>query len=502
MVGGRRDERFVNPVHDDLVPDSRAGALLGWLGRERVDTGLVLLVLLIIGSFALVVRGAREPHHVATAAGFAGLVVARGLSRGRRVIVPHAVGALAILAIARFADMKGHPGTAWLATISAGAALVLPDRPEQPAAAEERRHVWALVDGTTGDALAPFALRTDKSYVFSPDGLAAVAYRVRFGTAVASGDPVGDARSRVDAIDAFIDYAHAHGWRVAVIGAGEELAELWRERGMWSLAIGREVLIDVNTFDLVGRRFRNLRQAVQRSRNAGVTTEIVPESSLTDGVREELAEVARQAHRPLPPRGFAMILDHPLTGVHPGTYIAVARDRAGKAVGFQRFASADAGREFSLDLPFRDPAAPNGVDERLAVDMVDWAREHGARRISLAFAPFPELFEADGTGLRHHMGRWLVSRLDPFIHLESLYRYLRKFRAFGPRRFVLLRLRDLVWVLAALLSLEFSRPRRPRSPGRLRRAAPRMAGRWSGRGSLPPGVPAKEGWTARPPPGG
>jgi lysylphosphatidylglycerol synthetase-like protein (DUF2156 family) len=63
--------------------------------------------------------------------------------------------------------------------------------------------------------------------------------------------------------------------------------------------------------------------------------------------------------------------------------------------------------------------------------------------------------------------------LDPFIHLESLYRYLRKFNALGPRRFVLLRPRDVIWVLAAILSLEFSRPR-TRPVGRLRRATRRL----------------------------
>jgi lysylphosphatidylglycerol synthetase-like protein (DUF2156 family) len=228
------------------------------------------------------------------------------------------------------------------------------------------------------------------------------------------------------------------------------------------------VLIDVGTFSLVGRQFRNLRQAVQRSRNFGVTTEIVPEDSLTSVTRDELAAVARAANRPLPPRGFAMILDHPLTGVHPGTFIAIARDSAGNAVGFQRFASADSGRELSLDLPFRHPDAPNGVDERLAVDMIEWAREHDGRRISLAFAPFPEVFDADKRGLRRRTGRLLISALDPFIHLESLYRYLRKFHAFGPHRFVLLRPREVIWVLTALLSLEFSRPRSPRRRSRLR----------------------------------
>ena len=473
-VTSRRDEDVADRRRVGVVTDSRAVA--GWLGRDRVDTGLVLLVLLIIVSLALVAHSARQPTHEIVAVGLAGLLVARGLIRGRRVLVPHAAGALLILAVARFVDAKGHPGTAWLATVVAGLALVLPDRPEAPAADEERRHVWALVDRTTGDSLAPFALRHDKSYVMSSDGLAAVAYRVRFGTAVASGDPVGDSSSRADAIEAFVEHARAHGWRVAVIGAGEEIAALWRERGLWGLAIGREVLIDVATFDLIGRKFRNLRQAVQRSRNAGVTTEIVAEQSLAPKVRDELADVARRANRPLPPRGFAMILDHPLTGVHPGTYIAIARDRAGNAIGFQRFASADAGRELSLDLPFLDPSGPNGIDERLAVDMVEWAREHDARRISLAFAAFPEVFDAERRGVRRRLARWAVHRFDPWIHLESLYRYLRKFHAFGPRRFVLLRKRDIVWVVTALLSLEFSRPRPPRRPSRVRGAMRRLTG--------------------------
>src|SRR3954451_3808871 len=104
---------------------------------------------------------------------------------------------------------------------------------------------------------------------------------------------------------------------------------LWSRQGLWALAIGRDVRLDVPSFALDGRRFRNLRQAVQRSRNAGVTTEIVPEDSLSAEVREELGDVAHRANRPLPPRGFAMILDHPLTGVHPGTFIAIARDREG-----------------------------------------------------------------------------------------------------------------------------------------------------------------------------
>jgi lysylphosphatidylglycerol synthetase-like protein (DUF2156 family) len=48
----------------------------------------------------------------------------------------------------------------------------------------------------------------------------------------------------------------------------------------------------------------------------------------------------------------------------------------------------------SLDVPFRRPDAPNGVEERLSVDMIADSKNKGALRRSLEFAAFPEIFDA------------------------------------------------------------------------------------------------------------
>ena len=39
----------------------------------------------------------------------------------------------------------------------------------------------------------------------------------------------------------------------------------------------------------------------------------------------------------------------------------------------------------------RTPLSPNGVNERLIVDMIDYARNHGYPRVSLNFAAFRPL---------------------------------------------------------------------------------------------------------------
>jgi lysylphosphatidylglycerol synthetase-like protein (DUF2156 family) len=129
--------------------------------------------------------------------------------------------------------------------------------------------------------------------------------------------------------------------------------------------------------------------------------------------------------------------------------------------GFHRYATAGGGSEVTLDVPWRRRGAPNGIDERLSVDMINVAKRSGAQRLSLSFAAFPELFDEQDRGWMQHALYWLVHRLDPLIALESLYRYLCKFHSTGERRYVLASLRQLVPLIYVLLSLEFM-PRRRR----------------------------------------
>ena len=226
------------------------------------------------------------------------------------------------------------------------------------------------------------------------------------------------------------------------------------------MPIGRDVVIDVATFEMAGRKYRNLRQAVQRTQNVGVTTEVVAEQDLDDRRLAELTEVLLAspsgAHTE---RGFSMCLDGALEGRYPGVLLIIARDKNGRVQGFHRYATAGHGGEVSLDVPWRRRGAPNGIDERLSVDMIRWARDHGATRLSLAFAAFPEIFNDKNRGRVASLIYTAIHLGDALIALESLYRYLRKFHALGDRRYVILSLMQVLPLLVVLLSLEFM-PRR------------------------------------------
>jgi lysylphosphatidylglycerol synthetase-like protein (DUF2156 family) len=136
--------------------------------------------------------------------------------------------------------------------------------------------------------------------------------------------------------------------------------------------------------------------------------------------------------------------------------MAIAYEESGAIVGAHRYLWAGK-QDLSLDLPLRSRSAPNGVDERIIAEVVEWGALRGVERVSLAFAPFPDLFaNRSHLGVLGKLGYGLVHLLDPLISVERLYRYLRKFHAFDQQRFVMLRWRQVVRVAIVLLLLEFS----------------------------------------------
>lgn len=390
-------------------------------------------------------------------------LIARGIFLGRPVTTGHAIAAAGAVGAGLCAHVLsfGVPGNFLVA--GSGLMLMWPTTAHpQPKMLEQ---VWALVNATRGDPLAPFAMQPSKSYHFSIGKTAAIAYCTRLGFAVVSGDPIGDSTQFEALVADFVRMCRSRGWRIMVLAGGERHLRLWRSQTvrqpMLVVPIGRDVVIDIDHFTLTGRRFRNLRQAVQRTRNCGVTTEIVDEQGLSGALRVELTEVLYAAHRAArSERGFCMNLDGALQGRFPGIKLAIARDRHGQVVAFHRYATAGKGTEVSLDVPFRRPHCPNGVDERLSVDMITEAKNHGGQRLSLAFAAFPEIFDATHRGPLQRAAYRLIHLLDPLIRLESLYRYLRKFQALSKRRYVLLCAHHIPAALLVLLPLEFMpRPR-------------------------------------------
>jgi lysyl-tRNA synthetase, class II len=317
----------------------------------------------------------------------------------------------------------------------------------------ERRMVRALVDAYGSDSLSFFALRRDKSYLFSPSRRAFLAYRVVGGTALVSGDPVGDEAEIDELLEELRRLARTHGWRLAVVGVSEEQVGRYRALGLKPVPIGEEAVLRPQEFSLEGRAIRKVRQSVSRLGKAGYSFRVVPAEEVEPALEAELQAVSNAWRRGQPERGFSMAIDD----LHvPGTMLALAEDSAGSVGGFLHLAPAPAGGGWSLSAMRRRPDAPNGLTEFLVVETLGWARELGAVELSLNFCALTDYLapERVTTPVRRAVRRGLLLA-DNVFQLERLYSFNRKFFPEWRRRYICVeRLTDLPAVGLAYLHAE------------------------------------------------
>jgi lysyl-tRNA synthetase, class II len=398
--------------------------------------------------------------------GAAGLVLRRG-AVVQRLTVANVLQDVAarLVGLNGGLEMRGRLGHWFPASITvvgiAGVSLVLlavlaPVAERAVADPAGRERVRKLMDRRDGDTLDAFAPRHDKHYVFSRDGRAAVAYRYVRGVGLMSGDPVGDPHSFADAFQTFVDLCHGHGWRVAVLGARRDRLPVYEAGRLRELYLGDEAIIDTAQFTLEGRAMRPVRQATNRTINHGIRCEIHREGDLDPTLRRALVGIADRHRGEHTERGFSMALDGLLEGRHPDALVTVARDAAGAPFAFQRYIPCKAGRALSLDAMRRDNVGVNGVNERMIVETVRWARAHGVDEVSLNFAVAREILcEGAELSAAEAAEAWVLRRLNPYFQIESLLSFNAKFAPrWVPRYLLFGSLAEIVPVAVAALSAE------------------------------------------------
>jgi lysyl-tRNA synthetase class 2 len=291
----------------------------------------------------------------------------------------------------------------------------------------ERRRAEALVHKHGSDSLSYFALRHDKSRFFSASGQSFLAYRVVGGTAIVTGDPIGDPAERRELIAEFRRVAHSKAWRVAIAGASDEALRDYAELGFKSIYLGDEAFVNPERFSLDGRPIRKVRQSVTRLAKAGYRVELSTPDEIEPELRDELLSVSEEWRGNWPERGFTMAMD--ALFAYPDTVLAIATGPDGRVGGFLQLVPAPACGGYSLASMRRRRDTPNGLMEFMIVETIAWARERGVSEVSLNFSVFAEYLR--GTGLL----RAVLVKLDRLFQLERLYSFNRKFFPQWRRRY-------------------------------------------------------------------
>ena len=335
---------------------------------------------------------------------------------------------------------------AFLALLSAMALL---DRNPPLPAAWDLRAARSVYETSALSSLAPFALMTDKRHFWAHDTRSFLAFACRAGTALVLGAGMGPPDSLRALHEEFPAACRRRGWRPAFYQVSGEAA------GQLPLSVrvgvGSEAIVELEGFGLEGPQMAKLRRDVARARREGVSTTVLAEPDLPPALRSEMrrlhAEMARR--RGLGPMSFSVGRrdDPPLERT-----VGLARDRAGRVVGYVTWFWLPAAPTVVLDEVKRAADAPPGtMDLLIATCLMEF--QGRANRASLGLAPITgagqaaRLAVAEGF-LRRTLG---VAALG-----DGLYSFKAKFNPTWEQRYLVVeRPLDLPPVLLALLLLHY-----------------------------------------------
>jgi len=317
-------------------------------------------------------------------------------------------------------------GTALLVLVTA-----LPGR-ERRRTGEERARAFgrarAIFDRYGGDTLDYFALRDDKSWLFSGNSL--VAYSVINRIMLVSPDPIGPVTERLDAWSDAMDLADTNGWYICVLGASAPWLPIYRAAGLTGVYIGDEAIVDCQTFSLRGKSMKSLRGAYNRVSKSGYHVAVMPSLDAGAELRTQLDDLATETRQGEAERGFSMTLSRMFDERDTGLLLAVCMDPEGRPVAFNQYVPASHINGYSLDLMRRtsNPDAPNGLTDFVIIETIHWMAEQGLTGLGLNFATMRAVVAGEsGSGPWRSAERSLFHRFSDSMQIESLWNFNKKY---------------------------------------------------------------------------
>ncbi len=298
---------------------------------------------------------------------------------------------------------------------------------DRPAAGDRERLRELTHRG--GSTLSWMATWKGNAAWFTPDGAAGLAYRVVGGVALSVGGPVGDEAAAPDAVRGFVAHCREQGWTPALYGVVDEVAALVRATGWSSVQVAEETLLLLADLSFTGRRWQDVRTAVNRARRAGITAHWTDYQAAPAAVRDQVCALSAEwsAGKGLPEMGFT------LGGLDevddPQVRLLLAVDAAQRVLAVTSWLPVRADGVtvgWTLDLMRRRPDAPPGVMEFLIATAAVDVRADGAALLSLSGAPLART-ATDGDGLQRLLDVF-ARRLEPVYGFGSLLAFKAKFQ--------------------------------------------------------------------------
>ncbi len=287
-----------------------------------------------------------------------------------------------------------------------------------------------VTDG--GSSLSWMTTWAGNEYWFDDERRAAVAYRAIGRVALSVGEPFGDPRARRAAVAGFARFCADHALIPCLYSVGDRVRDEALALGWSSVQVAEETLVDLPGLAFTGKKWQDVRTALNKAAAAGVTAEWVTFSRAPLAITDQVRAISEEwvADKGLPEMGFTLGGLDELADDQVRCLIAVDVDRTVHGVTSW----------LPVYGPTTDPAATHDGGSRAVV--VGWTLDFMRRRdtgsagfrgvMEFLIASAAQTFQREGAGFLSLSGAPLA-RLDRATQPDSLQRLLdRSGRALEP----------------------------------------------------------------------
>lgn len=165
-----------------------------------------------------------------------------------------------------------------------------------------------LLQASTGSALSWMTTWRGNTYWFSPDGTSYVAYRVISGVALTTGDPVGPPERLHDCVVDFAEFAAGNGWIPCFYSVTPRVRDITDGIGWGGIQVGEETILDLENLAFTGKRFQDVRTALNRAKKAGVHAEWISFPGAPLAITDQITAISEEwvADKGMPEMGFTL----------------------------------------------------------------------------------------------------------------------------------------------------------------------------------------------------
>jgi phosphatidylglycerol lysyltransferase len=304
-----------------------------------------------------------------------------------------------------------------------------------PMAAQEARAIVRRHGRTSQDF---FKYSLDKSFFFSEDHSAFLAYRVGAAFAVVLGDPVGPSDKLEPLVASFLSYCHDNGWRVALHQATGECLPIYERLGLRRLKVGDDAIVRLDAFSLAGKPAKALRAKLNQFDKMGIRTRLYP-PPIPEPVLDQAQSVSDEWLRIPGRRERQFTLGRFSRDYLRATEVLAAEDASGQMLGFVNFIPSHRRGEATFDLMRRRANGPNGIMDYIFVHGFQIARERGCERFNLGMAPMSGFLPAERATAEERAIHAFFQKLNFVFNFQGLRAYKAKFATDWEPRYVIYR---------------------------------------------------------------